>query len=56
MTHSNQDDASAATGFSETPKTQLWLATAGVLAIRMIAGGYLLGNGLDSRLFLDRRA
>lgn len=54
MSDSNQDDAVPATGFWRSSKTKLWLATAGVLAIGMIVGGYLLGNGLVRAKDADR--
>jgi hypothetical protein len=54
MSDSSHDDALPATGFWRSPKTQLWLATAAVLAVGMIAGGYLLGNGLVRAREADR--
>jgi uncharacterized protein len=54
MSDSTHEDAVPATGFWRSSKTQLWLATAGVLAVGMIAGGYLLGNGLVRAKDADR--
>lgn len=54
MPDSNQDSAVPATGFWRERRTQLYLATAGVLAIGMVAGGYLLGNGLVRAKDADR--
>jgi hypothetical protein len=38
----NEDDA----GFLKQPSTLRWFGTAGIVAIGLIAGGYVLGNGL----------
>lgn len=54
MREDSQDDPAPATGFWRSPKTRLWLSTAGVLAAGMIAGGYLLGNGLVRAKDADR--
>jgi hypothetical protein len=54
MSDSSQDDAGAATSFWRERRTHLYLATAAVLAIGMIAGGYLLGNGLVRAKQADR--
>jgi hypothetical protein len=50
----SEDEPAAATGFWRSAKTHLWLATAAVLAIGMIVGGYLLGNGLVRAKDADR--
>lgn len=54
MSDSTQDDAIPATGFWRERRTQLYLSTAAVLAIGMVAGGYLLGNGLVRAKDADR--
>lgn len=54
MSDSNQDDAVPATGFWRDGRTKLYLSTAAVLAVGMIAGGYLLGNGLVRAKDADR--
>ena len=38
--------ANGASGFWGAPTTRLWFGTAGILAAGLIAGGYLLGDGL----------
>ncbi len=47
-------DFSADTSFLHEPATRRWLSSAGVLAIGMILGGYLLGNGLVRAKEADR--
>ncbi|MFN4019735.1 MAG: SIMPL domain-containing protein [Erythrobacter sp.] len=45
----NSDDvqpANATSGFWSAPATRLWFGTAAILATGLIAGGYLLGDGL----------
>jgi hypothetical protein len=54
MSDSNQDDPVRATGFWRERRTQLYLSTAAVLAIGMVVGGYLLGNGLVRAKEADR--
>jgi len=54
MLDSNQDDAVPATGFWRDGRTKLYLSTAAVLAVGMVAGGYLLGNGLVRAKDADR--
>ncbi len=54
MSDSTQDDAVPATGFWRERRTQLYLSTAAILAIGMVAGGYLLGNGLVRAKDADR--
>lgn len=43
-----------ATGFLRDPVNRRWLTSAAVLAVGMIAGGYLLGNGLVRAREADR--
>ena len=38
--------ANAASGVMREPATARWFGTAAILAVGMIAGGYLLGDGL----------
>jgi len=54
MSDSNQDDAVPANGFWRDGRTKLYLSTAAVLAVGMVAGGYLLGNGLVRAKDADR--
>lgn len=54
-THEPSADAPApATRFFADPLTRRWLASAGVLAIGLVAGGYLLGDGLTRAKQADR--
>jgi hypothetical protein len=46
MTDTNSEDPGPATAFFKDRTNQRWLATAGVLTIGMIVGGYLLGDGM----------
>jgi hypothetical protein len=50
----SEDEPAPATGFWRSSQTRLWLATAGVLAVGMVVGGYLLGNGLVRAKEADR--
>ncbi len=45
MTENAQDD-STRIAFHKDPSTRRWLASSAILALGLIAGGYLLGNGL----------
>ncbi len=54
MTDLNPEEPSNATHFLRDPATRRWLASAGVLALGLIAGGYLLGNGLVRAREADR--
>ncbi|WP_374283289.1 SIMPL domain-containing protein [Novosphingobium sp.] len=54
MSDSTHDDPTIATQFWHDPLNRRWLATAGVLTIGLIAGGYLLGNGLVRAREADR--
>ncbi|MCB2048218.1 MAG: SIMPL domain-containing protein [Novosphingobium sp.] len=40
------DETAATTPFYKDPLTRRWLASSAILAVGLIAGGYLLGNGL----------
>ena len=44
----------SATPFLQDPDTRRWLAAAGLLTLGLIAGGYLLGNGLVRAKDADR--
>lgn len=46
MSGDDVQPANGASGFTGTPTTRLWFGTAGILAVGLIAGGYLLGDGL----------
>lgn len=46
MTDPSLHRAASATPFLADPTTRRWLASAGVLTLGLIVGGYLLGNGL----------
>jgi len=50
----NPEERTSATRFFADPDSRRWLASAGVLAIGLIAGGYLLGNGLVRAREADR--
>jgi hypothetical protein len=54
MTDLTDDEPAPATGFFHSTTTRLWLSTAAILALGMIAGGYLLGNGLVRAKDADR--
>ena len=54
MTDHNQDTPATATTFLSEPQTRRWLASAGILALGMILGGYLLGDGLLRAREADR--
>jgi len=54
MPDSSPEDPAPATPFLRDRATRRWLASAGVLAVGMIAGGYLLGNGLVRAKDADR--
>jgi uncharacterized protein len=54
MPDNNPEDPRAATPFLQDRTVRRWLASAGILAIGMIAGGYLLGNGLVRAKDADR--
>ncbi len=48
------DNPTSASRFWRDPVNRRWLASAGVLAIGLVAGGYLLGNGLVRARDADR--
>lgn len=54
MPDTSPDDTAPATPFIEDPAARRWLAAATVLALGMITGGYLLGNGLVRAKEADR--
>lgn len=54
MTEPTGEDTAPASGFIHDPVNRRWLATAGVLAIGLVVGGYLLGNGLVRAKDADR--
>lgn len=54
MEDSNLENHTAASAFFKDPVNRRWLASAAVLAVGLIAGGYLLGNGLVRAREADR--
>jgi hypothetical protein len=54
MPETNPHAPPSATPFLQDRDVRRWLASAGVLALGMIAGGYLLGNGLVRAKDADR--
>lgn len=54
MTDTSSEDPAPATAFFKDPVNRRWLASASVLTIGLIAGGYLLGNGLVRAKEADR--
>lgn len=54
MTDPTNDTPAAATPFLRDPSTRRWLASSGILAIGLVAGGYLLGDGLTRAHHADR--
>jgi hypothetical protein len=54
MDEPNPPSARGAIAFLREPVTLRWLASAGVLAIGVVVGGYLLGNGLVRAREADR--
>jgi uncharacterized protein len=54
MTSDDVQPANAASSVLREPATQRWFGTAAILAIGMIAGGYLLGDGLLRAKDADR--
>jgi hypothetical protein len=54
MADINPEQPAAATPFLKEPVNRRWLASAGLLTIGLIAGGYLLGNGLVRAKDADR--
>lgn len=54
MSEPSADDVPSATGFWRSPRALTALAASGVLAIGLVLGGYLLGDGLKRAKFADR--
>lgn len=46
MSGGNAQPANRTSGLLGVPKTRFWFGTAGILAMGLIAGGYLPGDGL----------
>lgn len=54
MSDPSEQDLPSATPFWRSAQTRLWLSTAAVLAVGMVAGGYLLGDGIKRARVADR--
>lgn len=54
MTDPTNETPATATNFVRDPSTRRWLASSGILAIGLVAGGYLLGDGLTRAHHADR--
>ena len=54
MTDPDHEQPSANPPFLRDPANKRWLASAGILAIGLTLGGYLLGNGLLRAREADR--
>lgn len=54
MTDPTNETPATATHFLRDPSTRRWLASSGILAIGLVAGGYLLGDGLTRAHHADR--
>jgi len=54
MTDLSDQSSTTAPGFPRDDKSLRWLGTAAVLAVGLVAGGYLLGNGLLRAKEADR--
>ena len=54
MTDTNPDTPRSAIEFFADSTTRRWLASAGVLTLGIVLGGYLLGNGLVRAREADR--
>lgn len=54
MPDTSPDHPAPATSFFKDPVTRRWLASAAVLTLGLITGGYLLGNGLVRAKDADR--
>ncbi len=54
MADISEDDRPSATAFWSAPGAKLLLAASGILAVGLVAGGYLLGDGLTRARVADR--
>lgn len=54
MSETSLDEPAPASAFWQDVTTRRWLASAGVLAVGLVVGGYLLGNGLVRAKDADR--
>lgn len=54
MPETSLDDPAPASAFWRDSTTRRWLSSAGVLAVGLVVGGYLLGNGLVRAKDADR--
>jgi uncharacterized protein len=54
MTDDSLETPQSARAFLRDPDNRRWLASAGVLALGLVIGGYLLGNGLVRAKDADR--
>jgi len=54
MTDPSEEAPSSASSIFRDPSSQKWLASSGVLAVGLILGGYLLGDGLSRAHDADR--
>lgn len=54
MSDPNEETPLPATAFWKRPQVQLWFGSAAILAAGLVAGGYLLGNGLVRAKDADR--
>ena len=54
MSNDSQDEAPPATPFWRRPQAQTVLAGTGILAVGLVVGGYLLGDGLTRAREADR--
>lgn len=54
MSETNHETGDVATSIWREGKTKRWLASAGILSLGMVLGGYLLGDGLTRAKSADR--
>ena len=54
MSESNPESSPPASPFWRDPTSRRWLASSGIVAIGLILGGYLLGDGLTRARHADR--
>jgi len=54
MSDASEETPVSATAFWRRNETRLWLGTASILAVGLIVGGYLLGDGLTRAKAADR--